>query len=80
MSGINDGGPAFPISDTYHGIGNIERGESGMTIRDYFASRAMQGLIAQSDGTALHSDPEIGALYAYRMADAMLKARKGEQP
>ena len=37
-----DGGPAFPTPFV-----------PGMTLRDYFAAKAMQGLIAQSLGTAL---------------------------
>lgn len=37
MSKINDGGPAFPVNDTYHGVGNIERGSEGMTLRDAIA-------------------------------------------
>lgn len=43
--------------------------------RDYFAAKAMQGLLAQSCGTAMGSDPVHGAKYAYQMADAMLKER-----
>ena len=42
------------------------------------AERAMQGLLAQSLGTALGSDPILGAQYAYRVADAMLNARKAD--
>lgn len=49
--------------------------EPGMSLRDYFAAKAMQGLLAQSMGTAGGSDPAHGALYAYAMADAMLKER-----
>jgi hypothetical protein len=48
------------------------RDGSGMTLRDYFAARAMQGMLADP------STPEImdiaGA--AYEVADAMLKARE----
>ena len=57
---------------------NKARGEAacGATLRDYFAAKAMQGLLAQSCGTALGSDPIHGAQYAYQMADAMLAARK----
>ena len=69
MDKINDGGPAFPV-----GSGDM-RDPVGMTLRDYFASKAMQGLLAQSLGTALESDPILGAQYAYRVADAMLAAR-----
>ena len=48
----------------------------GISLRDYFAAKAMQGLLAQSQGTALGSQVEQAAEYAYAMADAMLKARK----
>ncbi len=47
----------------------------GLTMRDYFAAKAMQGLIAQSMGTALGSDPKHAAEYAYATADAMMAAR-----
>ena len=72
---INDGGPAFPLP-----IGNESFFPSvaGMTLRDYFAGQAMQGLIAQSLGTALDassSGRELGAQFSYRIADAMLLAR-----
>lgn len=73
MKKINDGGPAFPAS------WNPDQGviiEEGMTLRDYFAAKAMCGLIAQSNGSALASDLLIGSEYAYRMADAMLVARE----
>ncbi|EJT9651517.1 hypothetical protein N4C39_004301 [Salmonella enterica] len=43
---------------------------SGMTMRDYFAAKAMQSLIARGgvfDGTEVQ---------AYKIADAMLKARE----
>lgn len=44
--------------------------------RDEFAARAMQGLLAQSQGTALGSTVESAAEYAYAMADAMIEARE----
>ena len=66
----NTGGPAFP-SPTDGMLDN-----EGMTLRDYFAAKAMQGLLAQSLGTALGSPVEAAADYAYAMADAMLKARE----
>ena len=49
--------------------------QPGMTLRDYFAAQALNGLIAQSGGTALSSDVEQGAKYAYMMADAMIAER-----
>lgn len=47
----------------------------GAGLRDAFATAALQGMLAQSMGTALGSDPKYAAEYAYAAADAMLKAR-----
>lgn len=47
----------------------------GMTLRDYFAAKALEGLIAQSHGTAIASNPQMGAGWAYRVADAMIEER-----
>lgn len=76
MNNTKHGGPAFPrMSHTNcHGILFLE--EDGMTLRDYFAAKALQGLIAQSMGTALGSNSKLAAEYAYATADAMLKARE----
>jgi hypothetical protein len=63
MSDKNTGGPAFPYGTAY----------AGMTLRDYFAAKAMQGICA-SGPTADWSNTRI-AVEAYEMADAMLKAR-----
>lgn len=41
----NDGGPAFPQADR---VGDIATQHGGMTLRDYFAAKAMQGAIASS--------------------------------
>ena len=53
------------------------RDGSGMTLRDYFAAKAMQGLIASPRGTPDGSDATdtYYAKCAYLMADAMLKER-----
>ena len=57
------GGPAFPCPDDFNPT-------AGMTLRDYFAAKAMQGLL-----DAAMAECEI-AKAAYEMADAMLKARQ----
>lgn len=67
------GGPAFPE------IGNVGfnsdwQNESGMTLRDYFAAKAMQGMLSNSEWN--HWSTEQHAEYAYGVADAMLKARE----
>ena len=46
--------------------------DDGMTLRDYFAAKAMQALITRADKKGNESDY---ANTAYLMADAMLKAR-----
>ena len=50
----------------------------GMTLRDYFAAKAMQGLVAASigDGGCVKCDDKFIAPLAYDIADEMLKARE----
>lgn len=45
----------------------------GLTKREAFAMTAMQGLLAQSNGSAMSSDMGMGAKYCVDMADALLK-------
>ena len=69
----NTGGPAFPAPA---GVSHIT--EQGMTLRDYFAAKAMQGILA-SNTEHEHEDAHIFDAIAeasYKQADAMLKARK----
>ena len=47
----------------------------GMTLRDYFAAKAMQGFMANKSNP-MHFQPEDDASWAYSIADAMLKARE----
>ena len=68
------GGPAFP-----HGvqIGEISKLEGGLTIRDYFASQAMAGLMS-SYTSAIGTEEgleRIMPVICYRMADAMINER-----
>jgi len=82
MSNTNTGGPAFPGFNyiDQHGKQNPE----GMTLRDYFAAKAMQAILPAyqnvfDDETGGDDDPtfpELLAKDAYIMADAMLKARE----
>ncbi len=62
--------PAFP-NEGFNGWG---KPEEGMTLRDYFAAKAMQGLLHDAG----HGDGqwEFEAKAAYKIADAMLEARK----
>ena len=49
---------------------------AGMTLRDYFAAKAMQGLLRQYPDHLMNSPANEVACDAYSMADAMLKARE----
>ena len=68
----NDGGPAFPIPSDGHTHGT----EGGMTLRDYFAAKALKhSMLAFSEARARARHDEIAEM-AYIMADAMIRARE----
>jgi hypothetical protein len=73
MSKTDTGGQAFP-NEGFNGWG---KPEEGMTLRDYFAAKAMQGELAcqNVDGGTWHDINKL-AVHAYQIADAMLKARQ----
>ena len=68
--------PAFPVQSVY--IEDQETNSRGMTLRDYMAAKAMQGLIAADahDGGCVKCGDKYIAPLAYEMADDMLKARE----
>lgn len=68
MSERKDGGPAFPREDYQT---DDAPGQRGMSLRDYFAARAMAALIP----VTATNDLFLIAEDAYKAADAMLKAR-----
>lgn len=74
MTKNNTGGPAFPL--------NIpEKWFEGMTLRDYFAAKAMQGLLANpklANEILKHGGAHSGWIEdsSWAFADAMLKARE----
>jgi hypothetical protein len=72
---INDGGPAFPMPPV--GTGDprdgMTSGSNGISIRDYFAAAALQGLMASRNFLDEYDGP-----YVYAIADAVLKAREGK--
>jgi len=84
MSETDDGGPAFPY--VWMGVPGqppqikqlITSG--GMTIRDYFAAKAMQAILSDLQHQKVDdrkiTDQHILAKGAYAVADAMLQARK----
>ena len=64
----NTGGPAFPQPT------DSTLSWQGMTLRDYFAAKAMQGLLANPNGIPAYYNNIMEA--SFEVADAMLKARK----
>ena len=74
---IDTGGPAFPFvfDDTTTRSRQIY---TGMSIRDYFAAKVVQGLWANATALAqmpAGTEAESIASVAYDVADAMLKER-----
>jgi hypothetical protein len=69
--------PAFPVSFKW---GNELSQYNGMTLRDYFASKAMQGQLSIFENvTALAREQiklEDVCIASYEVADAMMKARE----
>ena len=65
----NDGGPAYPVTITDRS-GQIAATQCGMTLRDYFAAAAMQGLLAYGNSV---SDTTVRE--SFLMADLMLEKR-----
>ena len=65
--------PAFPRpASPAHEYG-FHKHQDGMTLRDYFAAKAMQGFLAT---VKVGCPDDLIALDAYNLADAMLKARE----
>ena len=95
MSNQNNGGPAFPhVPESFvyvpgQGKANIPGTDGGMSLRDYFAAKAMQGMLAVPDDQRYgdRADKSLtveqwqrwcvtGVVeHAYRVADAMLATR-----
>lgn len=63
------GGPAFPQAED-------ESGWEGMTLRDYFAAKAMQSILLGLMNHKFDIQYDEIASMAYGQADAMIEARK----
>ena len=73
--------PAFPVS-TWSSDDGLSFGHQdspstwqygGITLRDYFAAKALQAYLAHAD--AVNQRVDVTAMRSYNMADAMLKVR-----
>ena len=89
MNKINDGGPAFPVWEL-NGKDQPEMTGFGLSLRDYFAARFAAAMMTATsadpdlpkiDYQRAGGGPTFAervATIAYRMADAMLRAREEE--
>jgi hypothetical protein len=78
MNTTHRNSPAFPCDWDY--INSNREAANGMSLRDYFAAKAMQALLSTCSFEANKTPSELAfttqiALEAFMFADAMLKAR-----
>ena len=84
---INDGGPAYPVWDSWrdHGEKHVVEADKGMTLRDWFAGQALAGDMANSSEGCFANEAqqkylENRATLIWRIADAMIAARNQTKP
>jgi hypothetical protein len=72
---IAGGGSAYPSREFVGGhLDTVHH--TGMSLRDYFAAKAMAACISSDISNQNYtSTPDIAAAYAYEFADAMLRER-----
>ncbi len=70
------GGPAYPTSKSI--LGMTVASSDGLTIRDYFAGNVVYAVAAMANqsGVPENLHPDAIAAECYRLADAMIAARK----
>ena len=75
----NDGGPAFPVT-LFDGQTLGDGTANGMSLRDYFAAKAMHAALMTARGASSEAQAvESAAKVAYMAADAMLAERAKER-
>ena len=67
--------PQVDIKDSYGML--VPYLQRGMTLRDYFAAKAMEGYVSDK-AWRMNEGVDATAISAYKMADAMLKARESD--
>ena len=75
---INDGGPAFPCEEQIRYKGEVcdTKTFPGMSLRDWFAGKAISGMMTPGCVQMTEATRKARASEAYAIADAMLKARE----
>ena len=81
-----DGGAAFPSRpiETWDETGkpHLVPAHPGMSLRDYFAAKALNAMLSQPADAAnflVYDDVKNAAKWAYEFADAMLAEREREK-
>jgi hypothetical protein len=78
MSNTNTGGPAFPLPSHTRKWDEAKKEyvqDEGMTLRQYFAAKAMQALLSSADWREDMSFKDT-AVAAFKQADEMLAAEQ----
>ena len=79
---MNDSGFAFPSNGKVYkeGVGTVDFQARGMTLMDWFAGQALVGLLPAGDPQGMTAYTEMSpdeiAASAYKIADAMIEARR----
>jgi len=81
MAYKNNGGPAFPAVATFEdGLKSFNNQIHGMSLRDWFAGMALQGILASpnphSFGTERGNTPKLVSEIAYIYAETMIDERE----
>lgn len=72
----DDGGPAFPVTEKH-----LQEEYPGMTLRQWYAGMAMQGMLSDRHGhrVEFEGDENAVAHRAFACADAMLAHERRER-
>ncbi len=81
MKSLNDGGPAFPHIQL-HEPPEVSNASTvpGMSLRDWFAGMALQGLLANTNKLRINGIEMLYDAAAYQIADAMIIRRGLQSP
>jgi len=76
MNNKKTGDAAFPRMSHTNCFDVMLPEQDGMTLRDYFAAKAMQAVITREEWTHTQQFESGVSNWCYQMADAMIKARE----
>jgi|688.fasta_scaffold2078850_1 hypothetical protein len=74
---LNNNHPAFPVQAYAGDASNPKvRPNTGMSIRDYFAAKAMEGILSNPEEFGETAPPKEIADFSFQIANAMLERRE----